>query len=431
MRLQKIEIKNLFRRYNYNIELTNNSGIKIITGPNGYGKSTIIRLLSNFYSGNIYYFFEVPFNALTLTFANGNANSTIVSIDKIYSETELTDSETNESKELKITLRENDSIVSDIIITKTQLDALYQKHGYESNSSSFQGLRSNQLVSTDDRPDILDLIFIDSIDLLMFIRELNVLQIEDQRLFYTDNSIDKQLLQHGANLFRVNKDASELKDKISGLKNKLSELLQVKTIEAISASNSIALTQTEYSSRIELINKNIKELVVCGIAAESQLLDNHLLPDNAKMLTNILFAYEQVVVKIYEQAEEVLLLVKLIEQSDFPDKTCTLNALTGYCFTDINGVYVPAELLSSGEQHKLVMYYQLIFKTTESMLVLIDEPELSFHVLWQTTFIDEMKQLVSQKNLQMIIATHSPQIIDGKWSLTQDLYESANSTIDA
>jgi len=431
MNLQNIEIKNLFRRYNYNIELTNDSGIKIITGPNGYGKSTIIRLLSNFYSGNIYYFFEVPFNTLTLTFANDNAKSTIVSIDKINSETELTDTGKNDSKELKITLCENDSIVSDIIITKAQLDALYQKHGYESDSSSFQGLKSNQLVSTDVRPDILDLIFIDSIDLLMFIRELNVLQIEDQRLFYTDNSIDKQLLQHGANLFRVNKDAIELKNRISALKNKLSELLQIKTIEAISDSKEIALTQSEYNSRIEYINQNIKALIACGIATESQVLDNRMQTDNARMLTNILIAYEQVVGTIYKQAEEILLLIKLIEQSDFPDKTCTLNTLTGYCFTDINGVYIPADLLSSGEQHKLVMYFQLIFKTTESMLVLIDEPELSFHVLWQTTFIDEMKQLVSQKNLQMIIATHSPQIIDGKWSLTQDLYESANSTIDA
>ena len=38
--------------------------------------------------------------------------------------------------------------------------------------------------------------------------------------------------------------------------------------------------------------------------------------------------------------------------------------------------------LSSGEQHELVLLYELLFKVQEKSLVLIDEPELSLHVGW-------------------------------------------------
>ena len=45
--LQRIEIKKLFDQFDYNIEL-NPEGITILTGPNGYGKTTILRIIHAF-----------------------------------------------------------------------------------------------------------------------------------------------------------------------------------------------------------------------------------------------------------------------------------------------------------------------------------------------------------------------------------------------
>lgn len=42
--IKQLIIKNLFNQFNYNIEF-NNSGINIITGPNGFGKSTILKII--------------------------------------------------------------------------------------------------------------------------------------------------------------------------------------------------------------------------------------------------------------------------------------------------------------------------------------------------------------------------------------------------
>lgn len=44
-------------------------------------------------------------------------------------------------------------------------------------------------------------------------------------------------------------------------------------------------------------------------------------------------------------------------------------------------------------------------------IFIIDEPELSLHLLWQEKFVDE---IIKAKYLQIILATHSPAIIQNK-----------------
>lgn len=67
------------------------------------------------------------------------------------------------------------------------------------------------------------------------------------------------------------------------------------------------------------------------------------------------------------------------------------------------------------------MIYELLFKVKSSSLILIDEPELSLHVAWQKKFISDIQKIQTLKNMTFVIATHSPQIINDKWSLVQDL----------
>jgi len=53
--------------------------------------------------------------------------------------------------------------------------------------------------------------------------------------------------------------------------------------------------------------------------------------------------------------------------------------------------------------------------------VLIDEPEISLHVAWQKEFLKDLKEIIAIQNMPVVIATHSPQIIDNNWDLTVDL----------
>ncbi len=76
---------------------------------------------------------------------------------------------------------------------------------------------------------------------------------------------------------------------------------------------------------------------------------------------------------------------------------------------------VPLEKLSSGEQHQLVLFFELLFELRENALILIDEPELSLHVAWQKKFISDLNRIIELNQFDVILATHSPQLIS-RWT---------------
>lgn len=73
--------------------------------------------------------------------------------------------------------------------------------------------------------------------------------------------------------------------------------------------------------------------------------------------------------------------------------------------------------LSSGEQHEIVLFYELIFLAESGTYYLIDEPEISLHVDWQRSFLDDIAKVANLRGHKFIVATHSPQIIGNRRSL--------------
>ncbi|WKW33937.1 ATP-binding protein [Pseudomonas viridiflava] len=82
-----------------------------------------------------------------------------------------------------------------------------------------------------------------------------------------------------------------------------------------------------------------------------------------------------------------------------------------------SGDEIPLEALSSGEQHELVLMYELLFKVPSGALVLIDEPELSLHVSWQKAFLPELISIAAEVGFAAVIATHSPFIVGDRHDL--------------
>lgn len=58
-------------------------------------------------------------------------------------------------------------------------------------------------------------------------------------------------------------------------------------------------------------------------------------------------------------------------------------------------------------------------------MILIDEPEISLHIAWQQSFLEDMEAIAKLSNIRMMIATHSPDIINGRWDLTSGLEEAS------
>jgi predicted ATP-dependent endonuclease of OLD family len=75
------------------------------------------------------------------------------------------------------------------------------------------------------------------------------------------------------------------------------------------------------------------------------------------------------------------------------------------------------DALSSGEQHELVLHYDLLFRVRPNTLVLIDEPELSLHVAWQKRFLPDLLEIVATAHFDVLMATHSPFIVGDRSDL--------------
>lgn len=103
-------------------------------------------------------------------------------------------------------------------------------------------------------------------------------------------------------------------------------------------------------------------------------------------------------------------------------KRLTISAVDGIVIRrDSDNERIPLIALSSGEQHEIIMIFDLLFNVKKGGLVLIDEPEISLHIVWQQQFIADVLKIARLVGFQFIIATHSPQIIDGFWPQAQRL----------
>lgn len=93
----------------------------------------------------------------------------------------------------------------------------------------------------------------------------------------------------------------------------------------------------------------------------------------------------------------------------------------GIDITDVHGRKLDVNKLSSGEQHLLALYTRLLFDTRPGSLVLIDEPEISLHPAWQHAFVRDIDRVADLVPMQIVIATHSPSIVNERWDLEEVL----------
>ncbi|MDH5217565.1 MAG: ATP-binding protein [Gammaproteobacteria bacterium] len=78
-----------------------------------------------------------------------------------------------------------------------------------------------------------------------------------------------------------------------------------------------------------------------------------------------------------------------------------------------SGKRFPLTSLSSGEKQLFIILGEALLQEETQWIYIADEPELSLHVLWQESLIDNLRTI--NPRAQIICATHSPDIV-GKYS---------------
>lgn len=66
--IRQIEIFGLFSSFDYKITLPENGEELIITGPNGYGKTTILTIIQAICSLDLLYFYSIPFKRIKVAY---------------------------------------------------------------------------------------------------------------------------------------------------------------------------------------------------------------------------------------------------------------------------------------------------------------------------------------------------------------------------
>ena len=137
---------------------------------------------------------------------------------------------------------------------------------------------------------------------------------------------------------------------------------------------------------------------------------NKLITQEKKVMTLYVEDTEQKLNVLADLASRIKLLLNNIN-SKFKNKSLRIDREKGFVFINDAGKVLGLESLSSGEQHEMVLNYDLLFRTKPNTLVLIDEPELSLHVSWQDHFLPDLLKIVEVAQFDVLVATHSPYIV--------------------
>ncbi len=69
--------------------------------------------------------------------------------------------------------------------------------------------------------------------------------------------------------------------------------------------------------------------------------------------------------------------------------------------------------LSSGEKQLIIILLTVLLQREKPYIFILDEPEISMHIIWQSHLIDWIFRL--NPNVQLILSTHSPSIFGKGW----------------
>lgn len=137
--------------------------------------------------------------------------------------------------------------------------------------------------------------------------------------------------------------------------------------------------------------------------------------------------YERLAVAISRYVEEdyilaeSIIIFKDIVNDIFINKTVNVSEAGRIGIVMNNGTSLQMQKLSSGEMQILIMFYALLFHAPQGCIVILDEPEISLHVTWQQRLGGYFEDICRVRDIQMIVATHSPQVIHDRWDLAREL----------
>jgi hypothetical protein len=170
-------------------------------------------------------------------------------------------------------------------------------------------------------------------------------------------------------------------------------------------------------AELEISRKRLMDAGLLKQAGDEAMLSGAKLNAGDRELLTLYSADTAQKLGVFDEILAKIELFKKIINARFEFKTLQIALDRGFYFNDLRGRPLQLTDLSSGEQHELVLFYDLLFRAKPNSLTLLDEPEISLHIGWQRQFIPDLQQVLKLTPTDVLISTHSPYLAAGKLGL--------------
>lgn len=356
LEIERIELLGLFRQYDHIIPLQREDRVTILHGRNGVGKTVTLSLIAALLEGNWSRLKDIPFDKLRITFTDGSYLEAV-----------------------------KPRLVEVEVWRRVGQSPPKQIHG-----SVVSAPRSIVLIPFPKPSKAVPVHFIDT-----------------QRLIGPGGSptMVKVLATE------MGKQIHDTEAEFLDVSARLDRDLPARLFRRKTGQDAAAIDPAEIHRRAELQNHESERLHRLGLLGAATRFDTEgLEPAQLAQLHTYLQDNEKKLAVFKDLADRAEILLDILNRKLAP-KQVQLDRDAGYQVKTHDGQKLTLGQLSSGEQHELVLLHSLLFRVTRGALLLIDEPELSLHVTWQTEFLEDLIRIAKQVGFSAVLATHSPYIV--------------------
>ena len=446
MRIEYVHVESLFDVFDHVIPMNLEENVTIIHGPNGFGKTVLLQMIDGLFSAEYDTFRTIPFRRLEVGFDNGG----LLTVERKAA-----------------VQRAKRARPPNLVISYRDPDSGREADSFEVPSLEYSDLEFPIQIIEDAIPSLVRLgsrtwldretgerLSLDGVitrygDSLPF--PLPKIKKEPEWLKNIRESIHVGFITTERLLvFRPPSDHRHRYERppraadprsIVTYSKQLAETMQEKLAESVQRSSRLDRTfpmrlMTQIDKRspspneedirddLRALEEKRIRLMAAGLldkGYEEFEIPEEPVDDFARNVLSVYIKDTGEKLQVFDDILERLELMQAMVGELFSYKELTISKQDGFCFKSSTGDRLPLEALSSGEQHELVLLYQLLFEVQPDSIILIDEPEISLHIAWQKQFLGNLQKITKLTSFDVLIATHSPQIVNDRWDLTVQL----------
>lgn len=426
IQLEHVCIENLFGRLTYEIDFKTSSNVSIVLAPNGCGKTSLFKLISFIFNPDFDGFNfarKIPFSHCACSLTNGCV------VELVRTERKRANAELSMDPRIDLVLqiyRNKKRVCKYAYLKEDQKRIMrYYERRYVvcEQEDFFENPRFRE----------------EALHRFAFISEEVVKMLSDYDCGLAVNFICADRLhsssgstlssrRHEENSDKGQDPLAKIQSEVRHLYGQIIEQYNMRQQQMKDALPKMYLKQSveklgyeAFKERWMTYVKNIEKFCSIGLLPSNKtiLAMNELETAYNKKSTFLevyLEAFEQTLSPLEEHYGRLKLFCDIINRRNQVTNKQLRYGDRGLVMT-MDQEPLSLEWLSSGEKNDLVMFYNLIFRTSENGLVLIDEPEISLHVEWKIEYLENLLRICELNKLQAIVATHSPSIVNGRFDL--------------